>query len=144
MTLVRWKPNRNWMHNPNVVDRFFDDFFTNSSFESDTVWNPSIDIVEKDDKLFATVELPGINKDDVKILIENNILSIEGTKKQEEEKNEHYYRIERSFGSFKRSFKLPFQVDSKKIKANFKDGLVKIEIPKSLEAKAKEIQISFE
>jgi HSP20 family protein len=144
MTLVRWRPNRSWLGSRHVVDRFFDDFFTNS-FESDTVWHPNIDIVEKDDKLLTTVELPGINKEDVSISIENNVLSIEGTKKHEkEEKKEQYYRNERSFGSFKRSFKLPYPVDAKKIKANFKNGLVKIEIPKSPEAKAKEIPISFE
>jgi HSP20 family protein len=93
--------------------------------------------------LIATFELPGIKKDDVKISLHKDILQIEGSKKQEKNtKGEYYHRTERGYGNFKRSIRIPFAVDAKKIKADFKDGVVKIELPKPPEAKVKEIPIS--
>ena len=149
MTLIRWRPNHSMMNFRNEMDCFFDDFLKsslgNASYESDSVWNPNMDILETENEVVATFELPGINKDDVKISIHEDILHIEGTKKQEKEsKGEYYHRNERSYGEFKRSIKIPFSIESKKIKAKFRDGVVKIELPKAPEAKVKEIPISID
>ena len=146
---MKWKPSRNWLSLRDEMDRFFDDFLGGeldrfpAGFESN--WTPSVDLLETDDELVAKVELPGMDKKDINISVQDNVLMIRGTKNQEkEDKNENYHRIERSFGSFQRSLSLPAPVDVKKVKASYKDGVLKVALPKVPEAKAKEIPITVE
>jgi HSP20 family protein len=107
-----------------------------------SAWIPVVDIAEHDDQYVVKVELPGVNKEDVKITLESNILTIRGDKKQEKEtKNENYHRIERSYGSFQRSFTLPTTVKNEKIDAVYKDGILSILLPKAEEAKPKRIEV---
>jgi HSP20 family protein len=107
-----------------------------------SIWTPAVDITEKDDEYLVKVELPGVEKNDVQITLESNILTVKGEKKQEkEEKGENYHRMERSYGSFQRSFTLPTTVKSDKIDASFKDGVLSIRLPKSEEAKPKLIEV---
>jgi len=131
------------------IDRMFDDFFGTLPERLTTgwenVWSPSVDISETDDEIIVTAELPGVKKEDIKISLQDNVLTIRGEKKQEKEhKDENYHRIERAYGSFQRSFTLPTPVNTDKIKASFKDGVLKIQLPKTEEAKMKEIPISTE
>jgi len=122
----------------------FDGFFRGTGDEDYAIssWTPAVDITEHDDQFVVKVELPGVNKDDVKITLENNILTIRGEKKQEKEtKKENYHRVERSYGSFQRSFTLPTTVKSDKIDAAYKDGILQIALPKAEEAKPKQIEV---
>lgn len=106
---------------------------------------PSVDVFEDDDNVVVKAELPGVNKDDLDVNVEENTITISGEKKKEEKKEEKdYYRIERSYGSFKRSFSLPAEVESAKAKARFKDGVLEVTIPKSEKAKKKQIKVTVE
>jgi HSP20 family protein len=127
------------------MNRLFDNFFRGDIRDEDSTlmaWTPAVDISEHDDEYLVKVELPGVNKEDVKITLESNILTIRGEKKQEKEtKNENYHRVERNYGSFQRSFTLPTVVKSDKIDAVYKDGVLSISLPKAEEAKPKQIEV---
>jgi len=152
MSLVRWNPARELATWPSdlfgiqrEMNRMFDNVFRFDTRDADaefTAWTPAVDIAEHDDQFVVKVELPGVNKDEVKITLENNILTIRGEKKQEKEtKKENYHRVERSYGSFQRSFTLPTTVKSDKIDAVYKDGILQIALPKAEEAKPKQIEV---
>lgn len=129
---------------PSLFDRFFSDFFRLPETEelSGQVFSPAVDIKETPKEYLVRVEVPGISKKDIEIEISDNILTIKGERKfEKEEKGESYHRVERSYGSFCRSFTLPTQVASDKIEANFKDGLLDIKIPKAEEKIPKKIEI---
>jgi len=122
----------------------FDGFFRGTQDEDSaySLWTPVVDIAEHDDDYIVKVELPGVNKDEVKITLESNILTIRGEKKQEKEtKKENLHRVERSYGSFQRSFTFPTTVKSDKIDASYKDGILTIALPKAEEAKPKQIEV---
>jgi len=107
-------------------------------------WSPACDIFEDENTLMIKAELPGVNRDNVKVSIENNILTIRGERKFEDEvKRENYHRVERAYGEFMRSFTLPNYVDAAKIKAEFKDGMLNLTLPKLEEAKAKHIDVAI-
>jgi len=152
MSLVRWNPARELATWPSdlfgiqrEINRMFDTVFRYDTRDDENVfnaWTPAVDIAEHDEQYLVKVELPGVNKDDVKITLENNILTIRGEKKQEKEtKKENYHRVERSYGSFQRSFTLPTSVKSDKIDAVYKDGILQIALPKAEEAKPKQIEV---
>jgi HSP20 family protein len=105
-------------------------------------WTPSCDIYETDNEIVVKAESPGMRKEDVKVSIRDNVLTLSGERKFEEEtKKENYRRIERTYGAFTRSFTLPAYVDSKKVTAEFKDGLLEVKLPKMEGAKPKEVEI---
>ena len=113
--------------------------------DEDGVWLPSLDISETKNDLVVKAELPGMDPKDIDISLSNGSLTIKGEKKQErEEKEENYHFIERSYGSFCRSVRLPKEVKHDKVSASFKDGVLKIVLPKSEEAKKKEIKVKVE
>jgi len=151
MSLIRWNPVRDLATLPSdlfgiqrEMNRMFDGFFHGTRDEDSALmaWTPAVDIAEHDDEYIVKVELPGINKEDVKITLESNILTIRGEKKQEKEtKEENYHRVERSYGSFQRSFTLPTTVKSDKIDASYKDGVLSVFLPKAEEAKPKQIEL---
>jgi len=131
------------------MDRMFDNFFRGGEFEEAehalTRWSPDVDIAETDDAFVVKAELPGITKDDVKITLRDNVLTIKGEKKQEKEmKKENYHRVERCYGAFQRSFTLPATVKADKIEATYKDGVLTLTLPKVEEAKPKEIEVKVE
>jgi HSP20 family protein len=144
MTLLRWQPQRDC----SGLRRQFNDLFERDFFhgdESTTVscWTPATDIYESKDEYVFNVELPGISKDDVNIEFENGIFSINGARKEEKEvKEENVHRVEGCYGSFSRSFRLPKNVNDKKISARMKDGILEVKIPKAEEVKAKSIPIN--
>ncbi|HEX7295946.1 MAG TPA: Hsp20/alpha crystallin family protein [Pyrinomonadaceae bacterium] len=105
-------------------------------------WTPACDIFETDKELVLTFELPEIKKDEVKVTIENNVLTLRGERKFEEETNrENYHRVERRYGEFVRSFNVPMYVDATKIKAEYKHGLLTVTLPKREEARTKQIEV---
>jgi len=139
-----WSPFRDMVNMQREVGRIFDGLF--SDFDRDgnaiTSWSPRADVVENNDSYVIKAELPGVSKNDVKITLRENVLTIKGEKKAEKEEKDHnYHRIERSYGSFERSFSLPSNVKSDKIDAAYKDGVLTLTLPKSEEAKPKEIEV---
>jgi HSP20 family protein len=153
MSLIRWNPTHDLDRWPSdffgiqrEINRVFDNFFRGGAQADEgfmnSYWTPAVDIAEQENDYVVKMELPGVNKDDVKISLESNILTIKGEKKQEkEEKNKNLHRIERSYGSFQRSFTLPTTVKSDRIDAFFKDGVLSISLPKAEEAKPKQIEV---
>ncbi|GJQ19696.1 MAG: molecular chaperone [Bacteroidia bacterium] len=152
MALIRWNPTRETSFPSELwnihreFDRLFDSLMRGGIQDDGTfglsMWTPPVDIHEKEDEYVVKVELPGVKKDDVKITLESNILTIRGEKKQEtEEKSENFHRMERTYGSFQRSFTLPTSVKSDKIDAGYKDGILTITLPKAEEAKPKQIEV---
>ncbi len=128
------------------LSRVFDDLLPTPTKSKDTSeWIPAVDIYETKDAIHIEVEAPGMKEEDIKINLENNTLTIFGERKFErKEEGKNYYRMERSYGSFSRSFLLPENVDVEKIQAKYKDGLLTIVIPKKPESKPKEIPIQKE
>jgi HSP20 family protein len=105
-------------------------------------WAPAVDIYETDKEIVLKAELPEMQEKDISIKVEDNVLSVSGERKMEKEvKEENYHRIERSYGSFSRSFTLPQTVDRDTIKASYKDGVLKVTLPKKEEVKPKQIKI---
>jgi HSP20 family protein len=146
MNLVRWNPSREMPTLPGRFNRLFDDpFFRIGRMDDDSgldTWNPAVDLYEKDDHFMITAELPGVDKNDVKIDLKDRLLTLSGERTYDNEvKEENYYRRERSYGKFQRAFTLPADVDSDKIKAELKDGVLRIEVPKPEEKKAKQVTI---
>jgi HSP20 family protein len=130
------------------MDRLWDSFLEGRPVrrsEDGREWSPSVDISETKNDLVIKAELPGLDPKDIDISMNNGYLTIKGEKKHEkEEKGENYHLIERSYGAFTRSVQLPREVQSDKITASFKNGILRITLPKSEEAKKKEIKIKVE
>lgn len=135
----------------NRMDRLFDDFFEQpfglrpffgeSSFSGD--FSPFMDVSETENEITILAELPGMEADDIHLTLDRNTLTISGEKRAEkEDKGKHYYRVERSYGSFHRSLTLPGEVDENKIDATFKRGVLKVRLPKTPEAKKKSKKIN--
>jgi HSP20 family protein len=106
---------------------------------------PTVDLYEEKDDIVVKAELPGIDKENVEVNLTDHTLTIKGEKKKQEEvKEENYYRSERSYGSFLRTLELPKDVHGDKVKASFKNGILEVRMPKTEEAKAKEIKVNVE
>ena len=106
-------------------------------------WTPLADITEDDKEYVIKTELPDVKKEDVKVTVENGVLTISGERKfEKEEKKKKYHRVERAYGSFMRSFTLPDQADASKVKAEFKNGMLTVHLPKSEKAKPKQIEVN--
>ena len=135
-------PGRSYTPSRNLFDRFFDDWDLPSVFSGEDEWIPAFDISENDKEYVVSAELPGIDIKDVDITISDGILSVKGEKKHEtEDKGENYHRIERHYGSFHRSFRIPGRVESDKVDASFKDGILKVLLPKAEGTETKKIDI---
>jgi HSP20 family protein len=157
MTLIRWKPMRDisrWSPVTDLssefatmqreIDRMFDRFRGGAVDSSADLW-PTVDIVENDNDFVVNVELPGVRKEDVKITVNDGVLTVKGEKKQERElKEDQYRRLERSFGAFERSFTLPTTAQSERIGANYNNGVLMITIPKAEQAKPREIEVKVQ
>jgi HSP20 family protein len=152
MALIRWRPGRELSPFRSLtgiqdeINRLFDLTLSGWPNEHQGLfggeWAPAVDVVEDDEKVVVKAELPGLTDKDVDISVVDNMLTIKGEKKQEEEKKEKgYHRLERSYGAFQRSIMLPTSVTSDKAKASFKNGLLEIELPKKEEAKPKQIKV---
>jgi HSP20 family protein len=155
-SLIRWDPFR-WdpfkeieKEMQELTDRFsrmLTRWPGRSTRESLTVaeWSPSVDIAETDSEYVIKAEIPEVDKKDVKVTVQDGYLSIQGERKQEkEEKGKRFHRVERAYGSFLRSFELPDDVDQEKVKAEFKEGMLIVHLPKTEQAKAKTIEIKVE
>ena len=107
-------------------------------------WAPLVDIVEDDNEYLIKAELPEVKKDEVKVTVQDDVLTITGERQYEkEEKEKKYHRVERAYGSFARSFTLPEDADGEKVAAEFKDGVLKVHLPKSEKARPKTIEVKI-
>ncbi len=145
MSIINWDPFNELAEIQNSINKIFDESVLRKGKKNRDIsyWEPAIDIIEKKDKYIIKAEFPGIPKEDIDINVSDNVLTVKGEKKQEkEEKDTNYYRSERVYGLFQRQLVLPPDVDAEKIKANYKNGVLEIEIPKGEKAKPKKISIS--
>ena len=139
-------------HNPfndlrTLQNRLFEPFFGRFNFMDDALasgtWAPAVDVAEDAENIHVKVEVPGMDEKDLKINYEDGLLTVSGERQFEQKDDRNYHRIERSYGSFVRSFSLPRSVDASKIAANYRNGVLEIEIPKRDEAKPRQIQINI-
>jgi len=146
MAIVRWKPFGDLMESFEELERRMRKHYGEEQSESETlVWAPRVDIKETENELVVHAEVPGMKKEDFCVNMKEGVLSISGEKRSEEKtEGDNWHRIERVFGRFQRSFYIPTDVDDKKIKAAYKDGILTVTLPKREEAKRKEIPISVE
>jgi len=148
MSLVRWKPVDDLMAFPldildtqRRVNKMVGGLFGGGLREK--MWNPAVDVEERDQEYVVRAELPGVAREDVNITTRGNILTIRGEKKQTKEaRDSDYHRTERLYGSFQRSFSLPGNVKEDKIEASFREGILEIVVPKAEDAQAQSIKIS--
>ena len=145
-TLSRFEPFRGASSLQEQINRLFSDVFERPADESNlTSWAPAVDIFETEHELVVKADLPDIDPKDLDIRVENNILSIRGERKFESKvSQDKYLRVERTYGSFSRSFSLANTVNSEAIKAEYKNGVLALTIPKREEAKPKQIKVNVE
>lgn len=146
MQLVRFNPTRNRFAFPKRFDNWFDDFFYPATKGADSVsapiWNPRVDIYDDNDNIVVKAEVPGVDKKDLFVDLKGRVLTLKGERSHDNEvKEDKYFRRETSFGQFERSFTLPTDVDPESVKAEYKDGVLKVNIPKPEETKPKTISV---
>jgi HSP20 family protein len=139
-----WDPFHNLSTLQDQVNRLFEGSLPRRSDQlALTTWTPAVDIYETENELVLKADLPDVNENDLDIRIENNILTIKGERKFEEKvKEDNYLRVERTYGSFSRSFSLPSTVDSGSIKADYKNGVLTVQLPKRAESKPRQVRIN--
>jgi HSP20 family protein len=145
--MVRWEPFRDLVALQDRMNRLFDESYRRTGTEEDWAlggsWAPAVDIYEQEGNIVLKAELPGVDPKDVDVRVENNVLTLRGERQFDNEvKRENYHRVERSYGTFTRSFTLPNVVDTGNIKAEYKDGVLRMTLPKREEAKPRQIQIN--
>jgi HSP20 family protein len=145
-TVSRFEPFRNASSFPEQLNRLFSEALARNSEEGNlTAWAPAVDIYETEHELVVKADLPEVKPEDLDIRVENNILTIRGERKFEKKVDEsNYLRVERAYGSFARSFSLANTVNSEAIKADYKNGVLSLSIPKREEAKPKQIKVNVE
>jgi len=146
MALIKWEPAREI---EDVFDRYAKAMGWSTGRGHELIatgdWTPRVDISETDAEFVIKAEIPDVKKEDVRVTMDDGILTVQGERKQEkEEKGRKFHRVERYYGRFVRSFTLPDNVDETKIKASFKDGMLNLQIPKTAEAKPKSIEVKVE
>lgn len=147
MNLVKWNPFSELEDVSDRLNRIFGRTSVRAESDREMLavadWMPSVDISETDVAYLVKGEIPGVKKEDVKVTIQDGMLTIQGERKHEkEEKGKKFHRVECSYGSFVRSFRVPDDADENKVKAEFKDGMINITLPKSTKAKTKSIEVS--
>jgi len=146
MQLIRFNPMRDMFGLRSPFNRFFDDRFYPAAAKNSEMkewnWNPVVDIFEEKDTIVIKAELPGVDKKDINIDVKGRVLTLKGERSAENEvKEDNYYRRERTYGRFERAFTLPVEVDPDKIKADYKDGVLKIDVPRPEEHKPRQITV---
>jgi HSP20 family protein len=137
--LTRWRPFTEFGDLHTRLDRLFEDVVASGERRD---WTAAVDVIKKDDKLVVRADMPGLKPEDIKIKVEDDILTVSGEHEEsEEEKDENFVRRERRYGSFSRSMALPSGVDADKIDASFKDGVLEVTVPLPKQSEAKAVEI---
>lgn len=146
MNIVRWDPFREFEDMSNRLARFFNQSSLRRTVDDDGAffadWAPAVDVQETEKEYIVKADLPDVRKEDVKVGIENGVLTLEGERKQEkEENNKKFHRVERVYGKFVRRLALPMEIDAQKVAAEFKDGVLNVKMPKTESAKPRAIDV---
>ncbi|HEY5764931.1 MAG TPA: Hsp20/alpha crystallin family protein [Candidatus Deferrimicrobiaceae bacterium] len=150
MAIVRWlDPFRDLTSIQERMNQIFEDALARTRGRDEGLrtgmWTPAVDIYEKNDTVVVKAELPGVERDQISVEVKDGILTLRGERKFERDvKEESYHRVERSYGTFLRSFSLPVSVDQDQVKATFRDGVLEVELPKKEQAKPKQIQVNID
>lgn len=149
MELTRWDPFKDLQALQERMNRLFSESAGRLTGRNEEVyggyWIPAVDIYEGDAEFIVLAELPGMERKDIDLQIQENVLTLKGEKRQVRDlKQERYHRVERSYGTFQRSFTLPKIVDAEKVNARFKDGVLEIKVPKLERAKPKQIPVEIQ
>ncbi len=144
--LMTWDPFREVSLLRDEMERFFDSLSGRYPRErTEVIWGPPVDVEETDEEIIVRAELPGMNKDDIKVSVMGDVLTINGERKHEsEQKGKTFHRVERLYGKFQRSLTLPCEVESEKAKASYKNGVLELTLPKTARTKSREITIKAE
>ena len=145
MSMTRWEPFRGLNTLQEQVNRLFEDSFSRSrSGHAELAsWAPAVDVYETENELVVKADLPDVQEKDIDVRVENNTLTIRGERKfSNEVQDDNYLRIERAYGTFTRSFSLPNTVNTEAIKADYRNGVLSVSMPKREETKPKQIKIS--
>ena len=146
MSIVRYDPFRDLRTLQEEVNRLFSNNLSLSFGEEGIArgaWNPNVDIYENKDQIVLEAELPGMNRVDFDLTIENNVITLRGERHfEKKDESDNYHRVERSYGSFSRSFTLPQTVSGDGAKAEYNDGVLRVTLPKKEETKARRIEIA--
>jgi HSP20 family protein len=148
MSIVRYDPFRELRSLQDEMNRLFS-ISLPRSFDDEGIargaWNPSVDIYENKDQIVLEAELPGMNREDFELTIENNVITLRGERKfEKKEETDNYHRVERAYGAFTRSFTLPQTVTAEGATADYKNGVLRVVLPKREETKAQRIEIKGE
>lgn len=144
MTLVKWEPFRDLMAMQDRMTRLIDETFSRIWKEdmAQGVWSPPVDILERGDEVVVKVDLPGVTQSEIDIRVEEGTLTIQGERKfVKESSEENYVQIERPYGTFRRTFSIPRTIDQESIKASYKDGVLRIILPRRQEIQPKQIVV---
>lgn len=148
MSIIRYDPFRDLRGLQDEVNRLFSTNLSRAFGEEGIArgaWSPSVDIYENKDQIVLEAELPGMKRDDFDLSIENNVITLRGERRfEKKDEGDNYHRVERSYGSFTRSFTLPQTVDAEAVAAEYRNGVLRIKMPKREEIKARRIEISGE
>lgn len=142
--MTRYTPTRTLRELQREVDTIFDQFFgsTSENGSGSAVWSPRTDLVETDDAYRLHLDVPGMKKEDININLQNNMLTVNGTRSAERaNEGDDYVRVERTFGNFHRTFTLPEAVDADNIEASYEDGVLQIHVPKTETSARRKIEI---
>jgi HSP20 family protein len=145
MSITRWDPFQNLATLQDQVNRLFEAPLAGRRAENSnlTAWAPAVDIYETENELVIKADLPDINEKDLDVRVENNMLAIRGERKFEQKvKEDNYLRIERTYGSFSRSFSLPTTVNTESIHAEYKNGVLTVQLPKRAESKPRQVKVN--
>lgn len=142
-SISRWEPFRGISTLQEQVNRLFDNSFPSRSDSSLASWAPAVDVHETENELVVTADIPGMTEKDLDVRVENNMLTISGERKTESNvKDDNYLRVERSYGSFSRSFSLPNTVNTEAIAAEYKNGVLSVRLPKREETKPRQVKVN--
>lgn len=145
MAIVRWDPFRELEDMNSRLNRLFSLRPSRQSEDEESIlaeWSPAVDVQETDQEYLIKADLPEVKKDDVKVELQDGVLTVEGERRQEkEEKGKRFHKIERSYGKFVRRFAVPTEVDGTKAQAEFKEGVLSVHLPKSAKAMPKAIEV---
>ena len=147
MNIIKYDPFRDLRSLQDEMNRLFSSNLPRISGQEEmsTGWSPSVDIFESENTLVLEAELPGMKREDFELSIENNVITLRGERRfEKKDEGDNYHRVERAYGSFTRSFNLPRTISTEDIKAEFKNGILSVALPKKEEAKARRIEITGE
>jgi len=148
MSISKYDPFRELRSLQDEMNRLFMTNLPRSVAQEDLAsggWSPSVDIYESENEIILEAELPGMNRDDFEVSIENNVITLKGKREfQKRDEGDNYHRVERSYGAFTRSFSLPRTVSAENTTAEYRNGVLRVSLPKREEAKARRIEVAGE